>query len=518
MERTYLERLAVNAQNIPTATALSAPGRPDLNYLQLYRHLQNTMARLNQLGIGRSDAVAIVLPNGAEMATAFLSVAACASAAPLNPAYQKQEFDFYLEDLQAAALIVAAGSPSPAIQSAKERGIPLIELSFDPLAAAGLFELHGEPRELMSPGGAASAEEIALILHTSGTTSRPKMVPLSGSNILTSARNVAATLQLSPADRCLNIMPLFHIHGLIASLLASVYAGGSVVCTGGFSVFEFFNWLQDFQPTWYSAVPSMHQAILSRAVDKQTLIQANPLRFIRSASASLAPQVMQALEDTFHAPVIEAYGMTEAAHQMASNPLPPQARKFGSVGPAAGPQVAIMAEDKSDLYPAGQIGEVVIRGENVMSGYRANPEANANAFSAGWFRTGDQGYIDSDGYLYLTGRLKEIINRGGEKVSPREVDEVLLDHPGVAQAVTFAVPDARLGEDVAAAVVLKDPRVTSQELRQFAAQRLVYYKVPRQILILAEIPKGPTGKIQRIGLAEKLGLTAKGNPAEDKNL
>jgi acyl-CoA synthetase (AMP-forming)/AMP-acid ligase II len=230
------------------------------------------------------------------------------------------------------------------------------------------------------------------------------------------------------------------------------------------------------------------------------------LRLVRSSSAALAPQVMARLEAVFRAPVIEAYGMTEAAHQMASNPLPPRQRKPGSVGVAAGPEVAIM-DPAGRLLAAGETGEVVIRGDNVTSGYLANPQANAAAFSEGWLRTGDQGWMDEDGYLRLTGRLKEIINRGGEKISPREVDEALLDHPAVAQVVTFALPDEKLGEEVAAAIVLRDgAAATEAEIRDFARARLAAFKVPRRVVFVPEIPKGPTGKMQRIGLAEKLRL------------
>jgi len=301
-------------------------------------------------------------------------------------------------------------------------------------------------------------------------------------------------------------MPLFHIHGLIAAVMASLHAGASICCTPGFNALRFFAWLKDADPTWYTAVPTMHQAILERAGRNAEVVKGARLRLIRSSSASLPPQVMAALEQTFGAPVIEAYGMTEAAHQMASNPLPPRERKPGSVGVSAGPDVAIMDEHGA-LMPAGRTGEVVIRGANVTTGYRNNPDANASAFSDGWFRTGDQGVMDEAGYLRLTGRLKEIINRGGEKISPREVDEILLDHPDIQQAVTFAVAHPKLGEDVAAAVVLRDgASTTDRQIREFAATRLADFKVPRTIVVVPEIPKGPTGKLQRIGLAEKLGL------------
>ena len=295
---------------------------------------------------------------------------------------------------------------------------------------------------------------------------------------------------------------------LVGALLSSLSAGASVVCTQGFEAPKFFPWLSEFHPSWYSAVPTMHQAILARTEANRHLIAHSPLRLIRSSSAPLPPQVMAELESVFNAPVIESYGMTEAAHQMASNPLPPRVRKPGSVGIAAGPKVGIMNQ-AGDLLPAQEIGEVVIQGVNVTAGYQNNDQANENAFSNGWFRTGDLGYLDPEGYLFLKGRIKEIINRGGEKISPREVDEVLLDHPAIDQVVTFAAPHTLLGEDVAAAVVLKEnSKITELEIKEFVAARLVEFKVPRVVLFLAEIPKGPTGKRQRIGLAEKLGLTA----------
>jgi acyl-CoA synthetase (AMP-forming)/AMP-acid ligase II len=487
------------------AEAIGAPGRQSLDYAGLRAHVESTVARLNELGVGRNDAVAIVLPNGPEMASAFVAIGAGATTAPLNPAYRHDEFSFYLSDLEAKLLVVEAGSTSPALDVAAELGIPVATLHADPAAPAGIFTLEGEDGKAELTGF-AQAGDTALVLHTSGTTSRPKIVPLSQRNVCASAVNVADSIALLAGDRCLNIMPLFHIHGLIAAVLSSLHAGASVHCSPGFNALHFFRWLEEVRPTWYTGVPTMHQAILARASRNQEIIDNVPLRLVRSSSASLPPQVMSELEQTFGAPVIEAYGMTEAAHQMACNPLPPRERKPGSVGVAAGPEVAIMNEAGS-LLPPGEIGEIVIRGPNVTSGYKNNDTANAEAFSHGWFRTGDQGVVDEDGYFRLTGRLKEIINRGGEKISPREVDEVLLDHPAVAQVVTFAVPHAKLGEDVAAAIVLREnAEADEKSIRAFASERLADMKVPRKIVFLEEIPKGATGKLQRIGLAEKLGL------------
>lgn len=507
--------------------ALAAPGRDPLDFTGLRRQVERTVGALNEFGIGRDDRVAIVLPNGPEMASAFVSVACAATAAPLNPAYQRREFDFYLSDLSAKALIVEAGSDSPARAAAASLGVAVLELRSDAEAPAGTFDLAREGAGAAGTagdgvggagatggnstadglrGGLAEEDDIALILHTSGTTSRPKIVPLSHRNVTASAGNIQRTLRLTGDDRCLNVMPLFHIHGLMAAVLAPLGVGGSIFCAPGFNALRFFSWLDEARPTYYSAVPTMHQAVLARGPRNRDVIGRTELRFIRSASAPLLPQVLAELEEMFGVPVIESYAMTEAAHQMTSNPLPPAARKPGSVGIAAGPDVAVMDEDGAQL-PAGEVGEIVIRGANVTRGYENNPAANAESFTNGWLRTGDQGVMDAGGYLRLTGRLKEIINRGGEKISPREIDEAILDHPAVRQVLAFAVPHPKLGEDVAAAAVLSEGvAATPDEIRAFAAERLADFKVPRQILILNDIPKGPTGKMQRIGMAEKLGL------------
>ncbi|MFM9915135.1 MAG: acyl--CoA ligase [Rhizobacter sp.] len=489
--------------------AISAPTRAPLTFAGLRRLVDDTLARLNSLGIGRGDRVAIVLENGPEMAACFLACATGTASAPLNPAYRAEEFEFYLTDLRACALIVERGSTSPAIAVASKLGVRIIDLVVTDGAPAGQFTL--EPRTILATptalrGGCGNSDDIGMVLHTSGTTSRPKIVPLSVGNLCASAENIRKTLQFRPDDIGLNIMPLFHIHGLIAGVLAPLSAGSQVFCTPGFNALRFFGWMDEARPTWYTAVPTMHQAILQRAKGNAGVIARNPLRFVRSSSSSIPPQVISELEDIFKAPLIEAYGMTEATHQMASNPLPPKVRKPGTVGLAAGPEVAILGEDGAFVGP-GMVGEIVIRGSNVTTGYESNPRANEDGYVAGWFRTGDQGVQDAEGYLSITGRLKEIINRGGEKISPREVDELLMDHPAVAQVVCFGMSHPRLGEEVAAVVVLKEGASASErEIQAFVAQRAADHKVPRKILFMDEIPKGATGKLQRIGLARKLGL------------
>jgi amino acid adenylation domain-containing protein len=506
---TIAQLIANQAKNHPNAIAILAPNCPPLTYQQLYTQVIVIHHQLSVLGLRRGDRIAIVLPNGPEMAVAFLAIATYASSAPLNPNYRAPEFDFYLQDLAAKALVILAGMDSSATAIAQSYQIPIIELVPNRTEGAGLFQLQAAGNLVAATKIASSNdqvptdEDIALILHTSGTTSRPKMVPLTQINLCVSARHICSSLALAASDRCLNIMPLFHIHGLIAATLASLSAGGSVICTPGLEAERFLHWLAEFQPTWYTAVPTLHQTILAVAQAVQPVVSSH-LRFIRSSSAALPPRVMATLEQVFQVPVIEAYGMTEASHQMTSNPLPPQPRKPRSVGIAAGPAVAIM-DAAGNFLAATQIGEVVIQGLNVTSGYLNNSQANQSAFSQGWFRTGDQGYLDDDGYLFLTGRLKELINRGGEKIAPREVDEVLLDHPAIAHAVTFALPHPTLGEDVAAAVVCQPGQSVSEaELRAFVAQHLADFKVPCQVVMLPELPKGPTGKLQRIGLAEQL--------------
>jgi acyl-CoA synthetase (AMP-forming)/AMP-acid ligase II len=496
------------AQRIPDAPAILSPGRTPLTYRRLYQHIDGMERTLRTLGIGHRDRVAVVLPNGPEIAVAILTVAACAACAPMNPAYGTEELERYFADLRPRALITPAGIDSPARRVALSNGVRVIELSTVSDGEAGLFTLSGDQGDAPSDE-MVSPNDVALLLPTSGTTSRPKIVQQTHANICTSVYATGAALALTETDRCLNVLPLFHGHGLTATVLATLAAGASVVCTPGFDVNSFSAWLTAFQPTWYSAVPTMHQAILAQAQHDRERLANCRLRFVRSSSASLAPRIFADLERAFETPVIEWYGMTETTSSpIACNPLPPRQRKAGSVGVPVGLDVAIMDEGGA-LLPRGQTGQVVVRGASVTAGYDRDPKATESAFADDWFKTGDLGYFDDDGYLFLVGRIREIINRGGEKVAPQEVDEVLLDHPSVAEAVTFAVPHATLGEDVASAVVLRSPYVaTPKEIRQFAIGRIADFKVPRQVLIVTELPKGPTGKVKRVGLAAKLGLAS----------
>ena len=488
---------------------ITTENRLDFTFSDLKKQTEWTVNFLNNNEIKKSDTVAIVLENGAEMATSFISVASCCRVAPLNPTFTASEFDFYLDELNPKALIVIQDSKSPVIKVAKIKKIKIFSLFTNLSEPSGQFTLISEEDDkskALYSNSVIIPDDIALILHTSGTTSKPKMVPLTHLNLCSSAKNIIQNLNLDRNDRCINIMPLFHIHGIVCLLLSTLFSGGSIFPSPGFDALKFFSWIKKFSPSWYSAVPTMHQAILMRADRNSEIIARSNLRFIRSSSASLPAKTMKDIEHIFHCPVIESYGMTEASHQMTSNHLPPGKRKPSKVGYAAGPEVAIMGDDKN-ILEKGKIGEVVIRGDNVAKEYINNSQANKDSFIDGWFLTGDQGYFDEEGFLQLTGRLKEIINKGGEKISPLEIDEAVMEHQSIFQCITFPIIHEKLGEEIALAIVLKNnQQLTDYELKKFLSKKLASFKIPKKIITLAEIPKGKTGKLQRIGLAMKLGL------------
>ena len=500
-------RLTTQAERSPEGIAIAAPDRAPLTYHRLHANLDATIHALNRMGAGRNDRVALLLPQGPETAVALMAVVAGATCIPLNPALRTSECEFYFADLNPTLLVLQAGMDVPARSVATKRGIPIIELVPDPRAEAGSFTLVGKGRPASVPWMDTQPDDVALMLYTSGTTSKPKLVPLTHINLCTSAHHLRASLSLGERDRCLDVMPLFHIHGIMVAL-GSLLAGASVACPPRFDITAFFSWLEELLPTWYSAVPTIHHAIAAQAEFHRTTVTRCPLRFVRSCSAPLPLRVARDLEEVFGAPVIEAYGMTEAAHQISSNPLPPHQRKNGSVGLASGVDVAIV-DAAGNRLREGETGEVAIRGLSVIREYANDPAASAHGFTDGWFRTGDIGRLDPEGYLFLSGRTKEIINRGGTKISPCEVDDILLAHPAVAQAATFPIPHPTLGEDTAAAVVLRGAAsVTGEELRSFLAARLSDFKVPQRILFVNAIPKGPTGKLKRATLVTQLGVLA----------
>jgi len=484
------------------SVALTSESSPPLLYKDLKSFVNKIASQLAGNGISNKDRAAIVLPNGPFMASSFLTLSSYMSAAPLNPSYKTNEYEFYLKDLNPKIVIVEPNSSNEVVGVAKNLNIPVCEIKIKKDDPSGLFNLFDIESEYQLP----EENDEGLVLHTSGTTSRPKIVPLTNKNIYSSAENISKSLNLSEADHCLNIMPLFHIHGLIAILAASIRSGASVCASNGFNALKFLELAKSEKITWYSGVPTMHQAILLRAEKNLELAKNLNLRLIRSSSASLPPAVFEKLNNVFGCSVIEAYGMTEATHQMTSNPLPPKKQKPGFVGIPAGPEVCIM-DEKDKILNQGETGEICIKGDNVTLGYDNNPEANKNSFTKGWFRTGDQGYFDQNGYLKISGRLKEIINKGGEKISPLEVDNVLMDHPLIEQAVCFGYEDKMLGEDIAAAIIVKEGKNCSEiDVKTYVQEKLAKFKIPKKIFFVNEIPKGATGKLQRNVLAKNFGL------------
>lgn len=502
-EVTQLTVLSVLETGQAGNVAIVAPDGPELKYSSLRTAVQQVADVLAELGIARSDRVAIVLPQGPAAIVATLGTTLAATAAPLNPAFTRDEFQFFYDDVAARAVILPEEGIPAARDAWNNRG-PTIELA---LTATGepRLSLSGGPRSGRTSGRTVQApgpDDVALILHSSGTTGRPKRAPLRHRNLVASTDNIVSTYGLDPTDVALCVMPLFHVHGLVASVLATLASGGTVVVPPRFNPLSFRRLLQAHSVSWYTAVPSIHQLITARA--SEPLPSGNRLRFARSASAALAESTLLQIEASLGVPMLEAYGMTEGSHQVASNLLPPAPREVGSVGRGIGVRIGVMNEEGS-LLTVGASGEVVIQGPNVIDGYDNNPDANAAAFTHGWFRTGDLGVLDAAGYLTLVGRLKEMINRAGEKIAPAEVDETLLKHPAVAEAVSFGAPHPTWGEEVQAVVVLRAD-VSEKELLQHCQEHLAEFKIPRKLYVVDAIPRGATGKVQRNRMRDLLGL------------
>jgi acyl-CoA synthetase (AMP-forming)/AMP-acid ligase II len=491
--------LAVLEAGDPGRVALrAAEGGTSLTVARLSEEATRIAGGLRAAGIERGDRVALVLPNGPGFVELLLGVTALgAAAAPLNPAYTADEQAFYLEDLAPRALVVPAGE-GEAARRAAPAGMPVLDAELED----GAVRLSTEGRAL---GPAASFEpaspgDIALLLHTSGTTSRPKQVPLLHRNLVASARAIAGHYALSPEDVSFAVMPLFHVHGLVASVLAQLAAGGEVVAPRRLSAGAFWASLADGRVSWFSGSPTL----LTMLLDQRPAEWSAPaLRFVRSCSAALSPDLFERIEHELGVPVLQAYGMTEASHQIASNPLPPLPRTPQSVGVATGTTLATLDPEGREL-PAGTAGEVAVKGPGVTPGYLNNPGANAEAFVDGWFRTGDRGVVGPDGYLTLEGRIKELIIRGGENISPYEIEDVLRRHPAVVDAACFGIPDPKYGEVVAAAVVVRG-EVEPRELIRFCRERLASFKVPRALHVVEALPKTATGKVQRQKLVAQLG-------------
>ncbi|KZF25678.1 acetyl-CoA synthetase-like protein [Xylona heveae TC161] len=502
---TLKTSLATQADSL----AIIIPSKPSalkVSYGQLAAEVSSFQSKLAALGITSAAAVSIALPNSYEFVVSFLAASwQRAIAAPLNAAYKQDEFEFYIDDLKSAVALVPKGAYKdnvPAVRAARKYNAAIAECYWNghevALDVKELGKLQGKQNQALQR---AQPDDIALVLHTSGTTGRPKAVPLTHRNLTRTMKNIQGTYKLTPKDRTMLVMPLFHVHGLLAGLLAPLASGGSAIIPLKFSASEFWNDFLQHGANWYTAVPTIHQ-ILLRNPPPQTKPD---IRFIRSCSSPLSPKVFHDLEKTFDTPVLEAYAMTEAAHQMTSNPLPPGKRQPGSVGIGQGVEVRIL-DDQGVEVPQGSEAEICIKGENVTKGYLNNPAANKSSFTKdGFFRTGDQGKKDKDGYLIITGRIKELINKGGEKISPIELDNVLAQHPAVAEAVSFAIADEMYGQDIGVAVVLKDGKQLSQdELRSWVVQRVAKFKTPKKIYFAKVMPKTATGKIQRRMVADAM--------------
>lgn len=489
--------------------AIISPGGPELSYPQYIQAILSFQTELSRLGLGTNSAVSIALPNGLEFAVAFVAVTFSSYiAAPLNPGYKESEFEFYIEDMKSSIVLVPEGSIDsgyPAVAAARKQGAGIAEVGWNGMKAT--FNLK-ESGTRLQPHLATNqvplppkSNQTAFVLHTSGTTGRPKAVPLTHANMATTVSNITNTYSLKTIDVSYLVMPLFHVHGLLCGFLAQIGAGGTVVIPPKFSAHTFWDDFTKYKCNWYTAVPTIHQILLKSP--KPDPIPT--IRFIRSCSSALAPAVLKSIEETFNAPVVEAYAMTEACHQMTSNNLPPGKRKPGTVGVGQGVDVVIL-DPNDNILPKGQEGEISVKGGNVTPGYINNEKANKESFASnGYFRTGDQGKLDEDGFVIITGRIKELINRGGEKISPIELDGAMLSHPGIAEAVSFGAPDEMYGQQVNAAVVLKpgSEKTTEKDIQDFLSDKLSKFKIPQKIFFTDVMPKTATGKIQRRNIGAK---------------
>ncbi len=511
--RTIHELLVRQAAAFGAAPAIIAPDRPPLGYAALLAEVERTAAALAAAGVERRSRVAVALPNGPEAATLIVSVLCTGVCVPLNPAMGRATSEALLQALHADTLVVAEDVDWPAVAVARSRGYALLRLASVAHAPAGAITLRAETARTPVPESVPSPDDLAIVFHTSGTTSKPKVVPVTHAQLL--ARSRAQPIDRS--DRCLFVAPNFTAGAFAHSLLSPLAAGAAIGFPDGAQSDELLDALHHLSITYFAANPALLESLRERAVRRKKMPPT--LRFIRSSSIALPPEQQRRLEAAFDVPVVQAYGMSEAG-TIAQNPLPPAPRKSGSVGISAGPDIAIV-DDSGAFVEANVAGEIVVRGPGTMSGYENDPDASRRAFHEGWFRTGDSGHLDAEGYLFITGRIKEIINRGGMKVPPAEIDEALMRHPAVADAVAFSVSHPTLGEDIAAAVVVRDSATVSvRELREFAFADLAPHKVPSTIVCVPHLPRTAAGKVNRSRLANDLhaslraGYVAPRDPCE----
>ncbi|WP_046497073.1 FadD7 family fatty acid--CoA ligase [Streptomyces odonnellii] len=505
-----------HARDRPDARALVVTGdRLGLSYGALAALADSVAARLTGTGLRRGDAVGLVGANTAEFVVALLGAArAGVVVAPLDPALPEAQLSARVEALGARAVLL--GPTAPDAEPVARVPVPAwplrVDISRTGTATATLDTGALAPRDVPAASGGPAARD-ALVLFTSGTTDRAKMVPLTHANVAASLRDICATYELGPGDATVAVMPFFHGHGLLAALLATLGSGGCVLLPerGRFAAHTFWDDVQAVAATWFTAVPTIHEILLDRSAHEYPGPQVAPLRFVRSCSAPLNTATQRALERTLGAPLLSAYGMTEATHQVTSEPLPDYGPlKHGSVGRSTGVDLRVVDRNGRPC-PPGVRGEVWLRGATVTRGYLADPDETAHSFTDGWLRTGDLGSLDEDGYLFLAGHIKNLINRGGEKISPEHVEDVLAGCPGVAEAAVFALPDEVYGQRVGAAVVIREGEIISPgEILQYCRHRLSAVELPDRLKVVAALPHTAKG-----GLDRRAAVALYGRDGED---
>lgn len=508
--RTYNDVISFWASETPNAPALLGPGQSSLNYQSLHQLVEEFRSELARCGLGRNDRIAVVHSGGAEMAAALIGILCNTTVAPFNSAMSTGEFYLHFQDKNIKALAIEEDLSSQARLAAEKLGLPVLDIKQVDPTKAGKVQLAGSADSLteVTPEP-VDANDLAVVFTTSGTTSYGKTVPLPHRIVMPRVANMVQMMEFTNQDRILNIMPLFHTGGFSAGLLTTLYSGASFFPIKNNDVDKLFHCLGDAKPTVIAAGYTVFHSIERKAHDYLDAIETvkPSLRMLRTGTGHLDQKITERLEKVFETPVVEAYGSAETSF-MACTGIPPAPRKIGSVGQPDRNRVFVV-DAEGDFIPAMEKGEIVVNKETAFDGYENNPTANQEAFSKDWYHTGDEGYLDEDGFLFITGRIKEMINRGGVKIIPTEVDQAALKHDAVREAVSFPLPHKTLGEDLALSVVLEtDKAISESELKGFMKDYLIPNKIPSRIVFVDEIPKGATGKAQRRKLHHQLKISS----------
>jgi long-chain acyl-CoA synthetase len=477
----------------------SEADKRQFTYKEFEAAVMRTARMLVAKGVGSGDVVSLLLPNSVEYVIAYF---ACwqigALAGPINSLLKSQEIAYVISNSEARALLV------------NSEFLPLIETIRDELPAILIYDNEaGATREEITgadPTAEIDADHEAIIIYTSGTTGKPKGCLLTHGNVIANARQISGWLGFNETDRLLTIMPLFHMNAVSVTTMSALYAGGSTVVSQKFSASRFWQIISDYQITSFGSVATMLSMLLSTYPDGVPEgLKTDQLRFAMCGSAPVPAEVLRRFEEKFKCLVIEGYGLSESTCRSTFNP-PDQRRRPGSCGVPIGNEMRIVDEEDREV-PDGELGEIVLRGENILKGYYKNDDANASAFRNGWFHTGDIGYRDADGFYFIVDRKSDMIIRGGENIYPREIDEVLYQHPAICAAAAVGVKDELYGEEVAAVVVLKPgTNTTAQEVIDYCKARLADFKCPKTVHFVEDIPKGPTGKLLKRELAKMLSV------------